>query len=212
LICRKYNCLFVHIPKAAGQSIEVFFLDLVGRTGETREALLLRRNWELDRGPHRLSHLTASEYVNCGYLDLPEFNSLFKFSFVRNPWDRLVSAYEFWRAVRKIKAPDFKSFLFKYLPKANDGDSSRHVIPQYQFLCDENGKLLVDFIGRFESLQTDFDAVCKNLNITEHSTTLPHRNRAIGRRHYAEYYDGESLDFVKTLYKRDIELFNYTFD
>ncbi len=213
MICRKFNCLFVHIPKTAGQSIEVFFLDLAAGMGETRETMLLRRNWDTSRGPDRLSHLIASEYVDCGYLNPSEFNSLFKFSFVRNPWDRLVSKYEFWKTTQMARRNvDFKSFLFKHFPTPDMGDRYRHIIPQYQFLYDENGKLLVDFVGQFERLQTDFDTICKNLSIIGHSTMLPHRNRAVNRRHYVEYYDEESFEFSRTFYKQDIEIFNYTFE
>jgi hypothetical protein len=104
---------------------------------------------------------------------------------------------------------DFKSFLFKHLPRPNAGDKYRHIISQYDFLYDNKGKQLVDFIGRFESLQKDFNFVCGQLNIL--NSALPHRNKSRNRKHYSEYYDLESREFVANLYQKDIKLFNYTF-
>src|SRR5687768_14243923 len=62
VICREYRCLFVHVPKTAGMSIEHVFLRLVGLTWETRAPLLLGGNDDPRLGPPRLEHLKASEY------------------------------------------------------------------------------------------------------------------------------------------------------
>ena len=94
MICREFNCLFVHVPKAAGQSIEQFFMDRLGLDWESdRDQLLLGSNNDPSRGTEKLSHLTAAEYVECGHLSRQEFESLFKFSFVRDPYRRIVSEY-----------------------------------------------------------------------------------------------------------------------
>jgi Sulfotransferase family len=149
MVCRQYRCIFVHIPKVAGQSVEDFFLRLVGLTWKARSPLLLRFNGDLNQGPRRLAHLTASEYISCGHVAEQEFNSFFKFSFVRNPWDRLVSEYEFRR--RRIDC-EFKAFLFEHFPQPSPSDVYRHILPQTQFLLDEGGRQLVDFVGRFEQV------------------------------------------------------------
>jgi Sulfotransferase family len=206
MICKEYNCIFIHIPKVAGQSVEQFFLHLAGLTWKTRASFLLRRNLDPALGPRRLAHLTASEYVSCGHLTQVAFNSFYKFSFVRNPWDRIVSEYAYRRHYRKF---DFKTFLFKRLPSPGSSDSYRHILPQHCFLYDENEQLLVDFIGRFENLQSDFEVICGDLGIN--SARLPHRNKAISRKHYSKYYDSESKEYVAELYKKDIKLFSYTF-
>lgn len=232
MICREYKCVFIHIPRTGGQSVEHFFLDLVGLTWEMRAPLLLRYNPDPARGPERLAHLTASEYVSFGYLEENQFKSFYKFSFVRNPWDRIVSEYRYRRHARR---GDFKSFLFRNLPTAGMNDQYRHILPQYEFIFDENGDRLVDYIGRFEKLQTDFDLICKHLGIAV--TALPHVNASsdagkVGHpfsikvlkktvrglfsgnevhKCYTEYYDDESREFVSVLYKKDIEAFGYTF-
>jgi hypothetical protein len=180
MICKEYKYVFIHIPKVAGQSIEQFFLDLVGLTWKDRSPLLLRHNPDPASGPSRLAHLTASEYVSCGHLTQAEFDSFYKFSFVRNPWDRLVSEYEF-RCHHYQR--DFKSFLFRNLPSPGHSDAYRHILPQYRFVYDERETKLVDFVGRFEILESDFRCICENLGIKD--ARLPRRNRSAGRRHYS---------------------------
>jgi hypothetical protein len=234
VICHPHRCVFIHVPKSAGISIEQVFLGLVGLTWETRAALLLRHNDDPAKGPPRLSHLTAAEYVSLGYLTQQQFDSYFKFSFVRNPWDRIVSEYKYRRFPVRM---DFKTYLFRHLPAAGFSDQYTHIIPQYDFLFDERGRLLVDFVGRYESLQTDFDEVCGRIGIP--ATPLPHANRSgeakpplrtlndvkkllrrwlwnLERRHtfphYSQYYDEESREFVAHLYRKDIEAFGYSFE
>ena len=232
MICGEYRCLFVHVPKTAGMSIEHVFLRLVGLTWETRAPLLLRGNDDPRLGPPRLAHLKAGEYVAHGHLTAEQFESYFKFSFVRNPWDRIVSEYKYRGYPVKI---DFKTYLFKHLPAPDWTDSYCHIIPQYDFLYDEGGKLLVDFVGRYETLQADFDKVCARVGIPP--TPLPRVNRSLEearprtlrelrkqvRRaiwsrerehtfpHYSEYYDDESREFVGRLFRKDVEAFNYAF-
>lgn len=234
MICEEYKCIFVHIPKAAGQSIEHFFVELVGLTWKTRAPLLLRYNNDPSLGPERLAHLTASEYTSCGHMDEDQFNAYFKFSFVRNPWDRIVSEYKYRAFQKKF---DFKTFLFKHFPTPGFTDSYRHIIPQYEFLFDHEGNQLVDYIGRFENLQQDFNEVCRRLQIEE--ATLPHKKKSSENKRnkltakdylktlanvifkkktknnifqsYTEYYDEETKEFVAKLYDKDIRTFKYKF-
>ncbi len=225
------NCLFIHIPKVAGQSMELAFLQRANLSWQQRDLFLLRANQNRQKGPPRLAHLTASEYLQLGYLTEKEFNSMFRFSFVRNPWDRLVSEYLY-----RNYPFSFNDFLYKKFPSpANDDyikgmDGFRHVMPQYQFIYDKSLKLLVDFVGRYETLQKDFEDV--TTRITGEPVELPYKNKTNGRsigwlsrakkllkleteqthkRHYTEYYDAASIQWVHDHYSKDIELFNYTF-
>jgi hypothetical protein len=233
VICDEYRCLFVHVPKTAGMSIEHVFLRLLGFTWKTRAPLLLRGNDDPRLGPPRLAHLTAGDYVARGHMTAERFEAYFKFSFVRNPWDRIISEYKYRGYPVKI---DFKTYLFKHLPPPGWTDAYCHIIPQYDFLHNETGRLLVDFVGRYETLQTDFNQVCARLGIPP--TPLPRVNRSLkatrpdtlqGLRkqlrraiwsrerqhtfgHYTEYYDAESREFVGQLFRKDIEAFNYAFD
>lgn len=226
MISEKYECIFIHIPKTAGQSIEHFFLNLHGLSWEERSPLLLRYNPDPLKGPERLAHLKAKEYTSFGYLDENRFNNYFKFAFVRNPWARLVSEFNYRVHHKKMS---FEQFVTKGLPSKSDySDAYRHIIPQYDFLYNDSGKCMVDFIGRFESLQNDFDEICSKLCIE--NSMLPHVNSsaekisfkdslrkntllnvAKKKQSYTEYYNEKTKKIVEDLYSNDIEKFNYKF-
>ena len=95
MICHDFRTIFVHVPKTAGQSVEMVFLNKLNLTWEQRAPLLLRPNSDPAKGPPRLAHLYASEYVSCGHISDEDFARYFKFSVVRNPWARAVSVYKF---------------------------------------------------------------------------------------------------------------------
>ena len=227
MICREYQCLFVHVPKTAGQSVEQFFMDRLGLDWDRdRAEVMLGDNPDRDRGTQKLAHLSAAEYVEDGFIGAEEFARLFKFSFVRNPYERIVSEY---RYRNYFAHRSFRDFVLHKLPRPGWDDDYRHVMPQYDMLHDSGGRLLVDFVGRFEHLQRDFTEVCARLGIED--AELPHRNpsnkrsrtlkRRVrtfvfrngehGTRRYTDFYDDETREAVARLYRRDIEAFGYDF-
>jgi hypothetical protein len=232
VISHQYRCVFIHIPKTGGISVDHVFLRLVGLTWDTRAPLLLRGNDDPAKGPPRLAHLRGTEYVSCGHLSQEQFEAYFKFSFVRNPWDRIVSEYKYRGHPMRMS---FKTWLFQHLPKPGFSDAYYHIVPQHEFIYDASGRLLPDFVGRYESLQADFDIVCERIGVPR--TPLPHENRSMDaprvrslndvkkriRRwlwtlrptnvfpRYTDYYDDESLAFVTERYRKDIESFGYEF-
>jgi hypothetical protein len=227
MICTTHRCVFVHVPKTAGQSVEHFFMNLLGMDWDTdRPALLLNSTSDPARGTEKLAHLSAAEYVRCGHMTAADFDSFFKFSFVRNPWERLVSEYRYRNYFSHLS---FRDFVMNRFPSPGFDDQYRHVMSQFDMLHSQDGELLVDFVGRFESLQQDFDRVCERLGIPE--STLPHINSSNkqsrhikrrvknllyfngenGKRHYSEFYDDETRHRVSELYARDAETFGYKF-
>ena len=225
MICYELSCLYVHIPKTAGQSVEQFFMDRLGLSWENdRDRLLLGNNTDPQKGTEKLSHLSAAEYTRCGYIDQAGFDQLFKFSFVRNPWERIVSEY---RYRNYFHHRSFRDFLRHRLPAPGWDDKYRHIMSQFDMLHDEQGRLLVDFVGRFETLQADFDRVCAQLGIEE--SRLPHRNPSDkksrnlkrwirnclyfngenSKQDFVEFYDAETTAIVRGMYHRDIEAFGY---
>ena len=229
MLSHEYRCVFVHIPKTAGQSIEQFFLNLHKLTWSQtdRDRLLMRKNQDPAKGPSRLAHMTAEEYYQCGHISEQTFNNYFSFAFVRNPWARLVSEY----LHKKIdKEMSLKEFVLEGLPHPDPlCDKHRHIIPQSDFIFDDRGNQIVDFVGRFENLQRDFDHVCRQLGLED--STLPHRNSSYSprrlllrkirhlfnsqqrvKKHYTEYYDEELFEIVADMYAEDIKRFNYQFE
>jgi Sulfotransferase family len=229
MICHQYKCVFIHIPKNAGQSIEQVFLDLTGLSWKTRAELLLRRNDRPELGPPRLAHLLAHEYVLYEYLTQEQFDTYFKFSLVRNPWSRAVSIYKYLGS----SDHDFRTFVMKRLPKKLWKSKYWFVRPQSDFVY-HDGRLLTDFIGRFETIQQDFNEVCMRLGLPP--INVPHINKSetkkqrfrlrprqlitflFQRRHaatpknYQEYYDDETRERVAELYESDVTLFQYSFE
>ena len=227
MICRDFNCLYVHVPKTGGQSIEQFFMNRLHLDWDRdRSALHLQSNDDPALGTEKLAHLSAAEYVDCGHLGPEEFSGFYKFSFVRNPWSRILSEYRYRNYFHHFS---FRDFVLNKMPRLGWDDKYRHVMPQYDMLYDSQGKLLVDYVGRFETLQEDFNRVCQTLGISD--SELPHRNKSDkksrdlkrtirnlvfmnGENRYssmAEFYDDETRDAVAEYYQKDIETFGYRF-
>ena len=146
MICHHSKCIFVHVPKTGGQSIERAFLEARGLSWEERSVLLLRPNDNLKKGPPRLAHLTASKYTELDHVAPKMFREYFKFGFVRNPWKRLISEYNFRQLGGSL---EFTAWLLNDFPTPGWSDAYRHVMPQSDYLYDSTGRCLVDFIGRF---------------------------------------------------------------
>jgi hypothetical protein len=208
----------------------MFFMSKLGLDRDNdsdRTQLLITNNEDPAKGPEKLSHLSAVEYLQCGHISRDEFSSYYKFSFVRNPWSRLVSEYRYRNF---LSHKSFKDFVLNKLPSPGMDDKYRHIMPQTDMLYDADGTLLVDFVGKFEQLDKDFKQVCDRLGFDH--TTLPHVNssdkksREVRRKFrnfihhnneanlssYVDFYDDETLDFVSHLYRKDIENFDYSFE
>lgn len=135
------------------------------------------------------------------------FDAYFKFAFVRNPWDKAVSQYAYMK-----KRPDLRTFL-----GMEEDDSFKRYLEltklrkhvqweaQWMFLFDDDGKQLVDYIGRFEHLAEDAAKVFDILGI---QAEVPHLNVS-GRSAMETYYDSESAAMVAEMYRADIDLFGY---
>ena len=189
-----YKCIFVHIPKNAGLSVSY---TLFGNTGGSHRKI---RDYQ-----KLFSHNTFRRY--------------YKFTFVRNPWDRVVSTYFFlkaggltekdkaWAEINLYHFQNFNDFVRGWLNEENI-NNSLHFQRQHIFLEGENGKIAVDFIGRFENIEEDFKIITNKLKIKR---TLTKTNDSIRKLNYRDYYNEETKAIVDNVYHRDIILFNYKF-
>jgi len=205
------NFLFVHIEKAAGSSIQQALLPHAKAQPNNRLRRRLAWLGPLNRigGLHRAlqfgEHATAEEVKRC--LPTEAYNSLFKFAFVRNPWDRLVSRYAHLLRSKDRKRHDFISGLQKFEDFLK-WEMQRSSANQYSYVTDARGNQIVDFVGHYETLTEDFATVCARLKI---QAELPHANVS-DHRDYRTYYTPETRDFVAKQFRRDIEMFGYDFD
>ena len=198
MISHKYKCIFIHIPRCGGTSIE---MALCGQDWHT-----------VDKTTKHLIGSTAKKIYE------PYWDNYFKFSFVRNPWARTASLQKFSHfygvSIQKGKV-NFGKYFDKFYPLEIDRRSKSHKdsfkpIENAIYLNTLNVKL--DFIGRFENLQQDFNTVCDQLGIPHQQ--LPHSEKSFKKnynKHYTEYYDDETREIVAEKYARDIEYFGYKF-
>lgn len=212
MLSHEFKCLFVHIPKTAGMSIEKHFLNVLGLGDEQRHQLLLRPNDDPALGPPRLAHLKATDYTDRGHISAVDFTRYFKFSVVRNPWDRVVSMYRYLGHVRKT---DFSDFVFNRLYEKLWREMYWFVRPQADFIYDQQGRLLIDHVIRFESLEENFTNVLEQLGLS--GCKLPRVNSSSDRSGkanppYQAYYKPETKLWVSELYRTDIERFGYRFE
>jgi len=156
-------------------------------------------------------HKTALEKIQ--ELGRESWDAKFTFAFVRNPWDKAVSHYHYRIATNQTGLQTNPISFAEWIKLAYDlhdpryYDKEKYFMPQLKWLRDNQGKILVNFIGRFEQLEGDFASLCKTLNRT---ASLPHIGRT-ERTHYRDYYDRASQEIIGRCFKEDIEYFEYRY-
>ena len=199
-LIKEPRCLFAHIPKTGGNSIR---------------NVVFEKRYE---GPWFGDEIPA------------EWKPLFSFGFVRNPFDRVVSAWKMFCQGTEDDAwhlPEGGSLdltLADVLRLGLDETAAlghphynqikptplirlkNHIIPQTH---PYHGLSLVQFIGRFENLQRDFARVSQALGIAE--MELPKTNWT-KHSHYRDYFDSESRQLAESLYREDLDTFGYHFE
>lgn len=177
----QHKHIFIHVPKTAGTSMEC-------------------QPWVGGNG-----HATANHYhVALGDED---FRKYFSWGFVRNPFDRLLSVHSaVWQhpdhcKVRDVVPKDFAEFVHK-LPEL----AFPHIYPMFLYLCDGDGKILVDFVGRYETLNQDWLRACRTIGVSHHR--LCHKN-STKHEEWRACYTKELLQIVGEHYRRDFDIFGY---
>jgi Sulfotransferase family len=203
--------IFIHIDKSAGSSIQLALAKYAvpRRKSWTRRRMVwqgpLNRVAGLYRQLEFPEHATANTIRRC----LPRrfYSAAFKFAFVRNPWDRLVSRYAFLLDTPRhrdhqtvVRMKTFEEFL--------NWEIRRSKMGQHSYVTDGSGRLIVDFVGRYERLHQDFATVCSRLSV---KAELPHDN-ASTHSDYRTYYSARTRKLVAERYRLDLELFGYDFN
>lgn len=209
MIFHNYKTIFIHIPKAGGTSIE----NLMWPKPETRTVSDL---WMGFIRPHfnkyqtgGLQHLLAKQIRE--EVGLAIFNSYYKFSVVRNPWEKSVSQF-----VYMSSRNDLRSFInmkngatfMEYLELISKIDHVQWK-PQVEFILDDNGELIVDDVFRLEEIKNNYDVLTSKTGAN--FTSLQHVNK--GRYNsFKDYLTEESVEIISEIYKYDIECFNYSYE
>ena len=216
MISHKFKCIFVEVPKTGSTSIR----KIIGSPKKPHLSISQIR-YEMHRHRSATGTGAMSWIQSKAYFFLPEakryaigenqFCSYFKFGFVRNPWDRVVSLYRRKEGLQMQEKMTFEEFVtwIKY-----SSSTCVHPTPhvnQLDWLVDSHGNVLVDFIGRFETLQADWEAISKKIGA---KSTLPHYKKNTekdNKKHYTEWYSKKTKDIVEAKFRTDIEYFGYTF-
>ncbi len=215
MISHKYKCIFVEVPKTGSSSIrKIIGEPLRPHAGIAEIRLHLQTYLALSRRKR------GSKLVSALYFCLPDslkkrrgehiFNSYFKFGFVRNPWDRMVSLYLRKEGVQKRQSMSFDEFIAKATLSSVTCINSLPYRSQKDWLSDSSGNLLVDYVGRFENLLNDWRIVADR---TGAPRELSHerRNSVIERPHYTTFYSKHTQQIVNERFEQDIGAFGYCF-
>lgn len=212
IVSHKHKFIFIHIPKTGGTSICNALEYHIG----PKEGKILSPFYGMFIGPEigdLTQHMGVGDICNLYKDDFIDniINEYFVFAFVRNPWDRLVSFYHFYRQnqnMRKMQ-PDVADRV-DHLPfeqwvrEISVGDSESFTQVSYIW---HNGIRKVDFVGRFENLTDDFNVVSRKFGF---DTKLEKLN-STDHLEYRCYYTADLAGFVADKFSDDIERFGYTF-
>jgi len=207
IISDKHQFIFVHIPKSGGTSCRTALSQILAQKEKTHWAASKTTKHETLKQVKDRFEQTKKGW----WLFRQKFDNYFKFGFVRNPWCRMVSFYHYLKKT-EIK-PEIKQInSFEHFI-TEMGQQKEWIIklysmqPQYHFLIDHDGKMIADFVGRYERLEEDFNQVCVRLKL---KLNLPHLNTS-SHRPYQAYYNEKSKELVRQRFFKDIEYFDYTF-
>lgn len=222
---------FIHvaIPKTGSTSM----VNALANLNQTHEAELtlvnekinpaFRQQFNLnkigDSKPGKAKHLSAIQlkYI----LGDEEFDRCFKFSIVRNSWSRMASVYFFHHAdyepsseekirrgtTRKFHKLDFDSWVTKKY--SNYKNKNKNKSSQLSKLTDLEGRLIVDYVGRLDTIQPSLDYICSKVGVKPIS--MPHTN-GTNKTHYSHLYSQKTRDMVHEMCLTDIEYFNFSFE
>lgn len=223
IISHKHRFIFVHIHKCAGTSITRTLLPFLGS-----DDLVLGCTPKYEKLSNE-SRSKGSVYKHSTAADIREYvgeniwNDYFVFSFVRNPWDVVVSKYFWWHITpgewddsakekkRMIMSMTFDQYvrqkqfdanfsLAKFLRTDDSRGSDRNPFPD------------IGLIGKYESLQRDFSQICRHLGLPQVNLAMANRSVQLRKnRPFATYYNKETKEIVEHAYQDDIRLFGYSF-
>jgi hypothetical protein len=135
------------------------------------------------------------------------WNSYYKFTFVRNPWDRFVSAVVFKNKQLQNHPELVQPFIEKFIHKPNFTQNIFYK-PQYDYLVNQKGKQCMDFIGKTENMESDYHKICNHLGIPIEKIEV--RN-STSRKQYQNVLSEKSKLKIEEIYKNDINEFGYSF-
>jgi hypothetical protein len=207
IISRQHRYIFFAIPKTGTHSVRQALRLHMSDQDLEQVGLFVRKRFPFPEfADIRHGHLSALQIQPV--IGAADFDTYFKFAFVRNPYDRFVSFCAFMTR----ETGEFKTeprAVMKHV--ADTPELLAHLLcrPQHEFIVGADGKVAMDYVGRNETMQASFDVICDRLGLPQQTL-----NRANSSEHrpWREYYDADLIARVGRIYHRDLELFGYEFD
>jgi hypothetical protein len=211
------KAIFIHNHKSGGTYVSYMLHKYYGF-----------KNYYLRRPDHDkfcLNKKKSTKYLNYEnrvhgvliyYMTSPELNkkmnmtpqkwaTYYKFAFIRNPYDKLVSA---WYHINRFNIP-FKNY-FNLINKCNDVEYMHMFLPQIRNIIDTTGKININYVGKFENLEEDFQKILKNIGVKNIIHEVDKKMNKRDHKPFYEYYDQEALIKANFILKEDFKYLNFT--
>ena len=206
IISFRHKFIFTAVPKTGTHAVRQALRERMAPDDWEQVGLFVTKGFPVpELAALRHGHLTLRQVRP--FLDSGDFDSFYKFGFVRNPFDRFVSFCSFMTRKDGAFSRDPESvmryFLFEKPPHERI-----HFQPQHIFFEDDQGRIIADQIGRVEEMQSSYDEACRRIGIASQPLDKVNQSR---RGDYREYYAPDTKDAVTRLYARDLDLFGYEF-
>ena len=209
------KAIFIHIHKTGGTTVAMNLKKYYGfetyylRRPDHQKFCLDKKKKKYINYENRvhgvINYFKTSPHLNKKMnMNQEKWNNYYKFCFIRNPYDRIVSA---WNHVNRFNIP-FKNFL-NLKDLCNDVEYMHMFMPQYRSMINEKANSYINFIGHFENLNEDFEIILNNLGIKNIIHNKNYKLNVRNHKYYYEYYDQESLEKVNILMKEDFDNLDY---
>ena len=154
-----------------------------------------------------LNYYKTSKYINKKMgMNEQKWNSYYKFCFIRNPYDKIISA---WNHVNRFNIP-FDNYL-NLTNTCNDVEYMHMFMPQVRNIINEKGKININYIGKFENLENDFQIILKNIGIKKIIHDVKKKLNKREHMNFYEYYNQDILNKVNFLLKEDFDNLKYEY-
>jgi hypothetical protein len=207
MIFHSHQAIFLHIGKTAGTAIERVFLPAPRNSKLANRDILAGFDKELGIF---LAHASLKTVKQLAPEDL--FEKYFKFSIVRNPYARLVSAFNYTCKLHIKRFGSFHGYI-RSLPERVESEAAErgaHITPQVRY-THQNGKQAIDLIGRFEELDTAMIVLSKRLGMSAPIQLGPKPRRKVRPEHVSmASYDDELIAIMQKVYREDFDLLGYS--
>lgn len=222
MISHAHRCIFIHIPKCAGTSIEAALghhQHYDGRGRQDHRNLARIQPWSIGTALYPASITATYKNVialrhknpnpaNRYKVNAAQYDSYYRFSIVRNPWTRCISWFknvsrdQLHQSELGLEGASFRDSLMRQIGKGM-------LRPQTFWLRNRAGKIDLDFIGRFETIADDFRRVCDEIGVED--VELPKLLKSPSGPAPSEYFDNETDRLIRTVFAEEIEIFSYAF-